>query len=392
MSSKTKYKSSLSDEIRMFGDLLSDDQNSSLIEKFIQWNPDRLLHLLKTHRLYPVFYKLFGPDLKNGKAWEAFSLSLKKLVQGNNLQMLHKTSVLVKVTEAFDKENIPLISLKGPVLAKLLHGDLAGKASIDLDIFIREDQFEHAVKLLCSLGFQPLKFSGELNQPQRQYLLNHFHHLGFYHPEEKVPLELHWHLNTNKYLLKFKFDDLYARSVSIPVGGQLVRIFSPSDLAIFLMVHGSYHAWARLDWLFEFSLALRKYSGSFREIEEECKKRGLDRLFSFSTRLSNLVFQTDFPEKEMEGKENELFRFCIRALNQSQLQFTGTRDRLRYKFYLSGFKRSFRYKAQVWLAMRTNPPDWQTIRLPERLFFLYYFLRPVLYFIGRRKPGRNTSK
>lgn len=316
--------------------------------------------------------------------WIHFQKSLKDLVHSNNMMMLQKAGMLVKIAQNLEKAGFPFISLKGPVLSQILHGNLTTKASIDLDILIQENDWEAAVSTLYEMGFVQSKYQFELNKPQKKYLFKHFHHLGFYHPGGKISLELHWQLNTNKYLLKWEFEELYWKSVMVEVGGKPIHTLAPVETVVHLMVHGAHHAWSRLDWLLEFALALTKYQHLYAGIISECRTLGLDSLFLFSSRISNIVFNTTFPENKKANDDFKI-RFCIDSINAAQVaDYTKPLLRVRQKLYLSQFKTDLRYKVQVWLALRTNMLDWQTLKLPPRLFFLYYLLRPFMVIYNRK--------
>jgi hypothetical protein len=384
------YQSKLPAEIRFIGELLSPafDIRSFKPETLLKYNPTAILTLLKTHRLYPLFYRLQLPySQTNSNDWIRFSEVLKQLAYANNMQMLHKASVLAKVVNAFENNKIQVLSLKGPVLSKILHNDFALKASIDLDILISKQQFDHAVVVLKNMGFVQTKFHQELNKQQKHYLLNHFHHIGFFHPAERIQLELHWQVNTNKYFLDYKFEELYNRSVIVEIGGQPIRTPDSLSMVVFSLAHGAHHAWYRLDWLYELSVALQKYQQIRADIEKECKKQGLEKILEFSSQLAGLIYSPDNPlvEKELIRNTFEI-DFCINAIEEAKIaDVSKAFKRFRYKVYLMRLKSGFRYKSQVFLSLLTNSGDWEVVNLPGRLFFLYYLLRPFIFLINRKK-------
>ena len=389
------FKSYLTPEIKLVGELFSPrffktSFNSQRL--FQNFNPDILLAFLKQHRLYSAWNRLQIPGVELGdEKWQAFRTSVSSLSRSNNFQMLQKTAVLVKVMKAFEESNIPVLSIKGPVQSKVIFDDYAVKASIDLDILINLRQFEDAVNALKRSGFVQAYLQYELNKHQREYLLNHFHHLRFFHPEEKLMLELHWQLNTNKYLLNFSFEQLYNEAVSINIGGQKIKTLGGENLIIHLASHGAQHAWSRLDWLYEFSVELYKCQSEIIGLRQEFNRHGLHLLFNFSMHLCNEVFKTEFPADNAEKKtQYSMMKYCAAAIINPQLpDYTRPWERIKNKMYQSGFKNGFRYKAQVWMATRTNIIDWASLRLPENLFFLYYFVRPVMMIVSLFRKNRK---
>lgn len=384
------YQSKLPAELRFIGELLSPafDISSFNPQSLLQYDPAKILLLIKQHRLYPVFYRLQLPySQTKDVAWIRFSEVLKQMAFTNNMQMLHKASVLSKVVNAFEKNNLQVLSLKGPVLSKLLHNDFALKASIDLDVLINKQQFDRAVAVLKELGFVQSKFHKELNKQQKNYLLNHFHHIGFFHPNERVQLELHWQLNTNKYFLDYKFEELYKRAAIVKVGDQQVKTPDPLSMIMSLLAHGAHHAWARIDWIYELSVTLQKYQQIKADIEKECKNQGLEKILEFSSQLVALIFKPNNPYVEkILIRYNSEIEFCIHSMDEAKIaDATKALKRFRYKIYLMKLKNDFRYKSQVFLSLRTNTGDWDIVKLPGRLFFLYYLFRPFIFLFNRNK-------
>jgi hypothetical protein len=59
---------------------------------------------------------------------------------------------------------------------------------------------------------------------------------------------------------------------------------------------------------------------------------------------------------------------------------------LRYLHYYVRLRAGLRYKINLVSEKWLTPQDWLYCPLPDRLFFLYYFMRPVLW-IPRRLSG-----
>lgn len=386
MSTNNFYRLLLSGDLQILGEIMSPEYRNAVRSLPPDVSPGKLLLLLKQHRLFPVFNKI-QRELPDTESWTVFRENLKQLVFENQLQMLHKTAFLAKLTRLLEQQGVRIIAIKGPVLSKMLHNDFASKASIDIDILIDEQQWEQAVQLLINEGFAQIKYHYELSPAKKRYLKNHFHHLGFFHPRERIVLEMHWQLNTNKYLFEYNFEELYHKAAHVEVGGDIIRTPDPVNTVVHLMVHGMHHAWCRLDWLYEFGIALQKYDPLYPELEEICRKLGLERLLRISTRLSNIVFHTRFPEYPAERGDRWMIQYCIEAVNNAFVaDYRKPVQRFGQKFFLARFKKDLRYKWQVWLALRTNLLDWEHLRFPDRLFFLYYLVRPVMavYYIFKK--------
>ena len=68
------------------------------------------------------------------------------------------TNELLNVLKVFEEKNIDCIPFKGPVLSKLIYGDITFRQYGDLDILINTKDFELVISLLTKL-----EYSSKLN-------------------------------------------------------------------------------------------------------------------------------------------------------------------------------------------------------------------------------------
>ena len=94
-----------------------------------------------------------------------------------------------QVSKLFTENQIPLLFLKGPVIAADLYGDISLRTSRDLDILIPITHFERAEKLLLSLGYEKEPVLSVLNDWKWRD-----HHIVYFHPQKCIMLEIHWRL------------------------------------------------------------------------------------------------------------------------------------------------------------------------------------------------------
>jgi hypothetical protein len=347
-------------------------------------DPSILFDTLKRHHLYPLFHKVWHSlNLSLTPPWNSFSADLKTLVNTNRVQMITKTTVLLKIAKTFGDKHIPMIALKGPALAQQLYGDVALKASLDLDVFIDVADYKLAVKTLVGIGFENAEVPGNLNQRQETYLINNFHHIGFVHGATKVRLELHWALHTNKYTVGYTFEELYQQSGTVLLAGVAVNVPGELHQCIYLMFHGSTHQWKRLDWLCDWTMISQQCSNTCQGLPSEVRRQGLEKIVAQSVELGQLFFG-DLPAlREVYGVVTLQPCFLAASARNAILQeyqySLGILPRLAMKVYLSSLKSDIRYKLKVWKTFGPNLGDWGLLSLPEYLFFLYFPLRPFLY-------------
>jgi hypothetical protein len=342
-------------------------------------DPSKLLQALKNHRLYPSFYKRWKnihTDSLPSSQWQQFSSSLKQITEYNRLQMLQKATTLLKIIAAFKKNQIPTITLKGPALAQQLYGDVAMKASLDLDILIPQSYFSTAAETLKSIGFiADVPYS--LTPRQELYLLNNFHHYAFTNGSTSV--EMHWQLNTNKYMAARPIDEYFHNPSYCKIAGTQVPVLNSSQLIEYLAIHGSYHAWARLDWLYDFSTVLLQNNNHLNDAIQSAQQCGLKTVLNQSVSLSHILFATPLPMSPVSVKPS-LLSVPIKHISQpyKSSKKQGL-SRISQKIYLLRLKNGWNYRIHIFSALGTNQEDWKDLQLPDKLFPLYFLLRPFLY-------------
>jgi hypothetical protein len=95
--------------------------------------------------------------------------------------------------------------------------------------------------------------------------------------------------------------------------------------------------------------------------------------------MSHLVYQV--PENAGEIKTDHISKYFIekplKALGE--LKSTESLDKLRDMPYHLSLRRAPNFKFNLLFRLRTHHTNWAQIQLPDRFFFLYYPLRPLLW-------------
>ena len=120
-------------------------------ESFTDIDWELFLQLAKHHRVYPILYsKIKEIDGIPSHVVQTLHQEYKK----NTFQMLTLSGEMEQVSKLFTDNEVPLLFLKGPVIAADLYGDISLRTSKDLDILISLNDLEKVEKLLLSLGYE----------------------------------------------------------------------------------------------------------------------------------------------------------------------------------------------------------------------------------------------
>lgn len=152
---------------------------------------------------------------------------------------------------------------------------------------------------------------------------------------------------------------------------------------MYLIAHGSKHIWSRLQWLLEAYLMYKKGGSKFDYIWEESKKRGTEIQIVIFFSLLNIIWNIPIPDMQY-GNVRKVNKMIISSLNemlisQEKVLFRGF-SRFRRPIFMSNLNRSFTHKLSSFLKISTNAKDWEHLKLPDSLFFLYFPLRPFIWF------------
>jgi len=157
-----------------------------------------------------------------------------------------------RFSEAFSRQGMACVSLKGPILAERFHAVPFLKLSHDLDLLVRCSDIPAATDLMSSLGFELL---GDFPWPlYRRYA----HHLNFAGKGEVRMVEVHYALKAGAHLLRG--EEFIDRAVSWRSSGLACRILAPADEVFYLIIHAAGHAFHRLRWLYDARAATKTLS------------------------------------------------------------------------------------------------------------------------------------
>ena len=69
-------------------------------------------------------------------------------------QALRVTGTLLKIINTFEKEHVPVVALKGPVLAQQVYGSITLREFDDVDLLVQEADFPKAQTILQRSGYR----------------------------------------------------------------------------------------------------------------------------------------------------------------------------------------------------------------------------------------------
>ncbi|MGE6376893.1 nucleotidyltransferase domain-containing protein [Peribacillus muralis] len=337
------------------------------------------LKLTRHHRVYPLIYtKLKSAQYIPAPIMQSMFCDYQK----NTFKMLKLTGEIEKISrQAFDND-ICTIFLKGPILAADLYGEISQRTSSDIDILVNIDDLEKVDSLLIKMGYAKDEY---IETVLNDWKWRH-HHIVYFHPDTQVKLEIHWRLNPGP-AKEPSFNELWQRKQvsSIPTSYPIYGLGN-EDLFLFLITHGARHGWSRLRWLVDIDRLCKK-NLDWARINALLQKYQFMHVAGQTMVLSSHLLHTSVHDGAKHltksARSNRLAQqalFYVQRfidLHDEPLPEDIARYHKKHLFSLMSFKNKVLF---ILSFLHPYFEDTKTLPLPQRLHFLYFPLRPFLWF------------
>jgi Uncharacterised nucleotidyltransferase len=306
----------------------------------------------------------------------------------------------LRLQRLFDEARLPVLFVKGSSLAMLVFGNLGLSGSQDIDLLVPWEALPAATELVTRAGYRRFDPPPGISEAQLRQLLPLRRDLGFVHQTTGLPIELHWRLFGNPHAMAE--DSIMAASRKVLLTGAMgLHTLGDEDLFAYLCMHGARHWWNRLKWLADVNALLAFTPGDrIEHLVRAAEVRGTGRAAAQALLLCRRLLGATLPAQLTAtlGKSA-----TVRWLEATALQAmtTGHGEQDPHKarfgttrgsfstFLLSG---GWRYRLKELNLHLNNQTDMLTMPLPERLRFLYPFLRLPLWVLRHAAKRSDKAK
>ncbi len=292
---------------------------------------------------------------------------------------------LVRLLRAFADEGIPVIPIKGPLLADRYYRQPALREFGDLDLLVREADRDRAWQLLLRLNY---------HSPYENRDLQHRYHVVFSNRDSEEIVELHWRIAGPQFGRYYQGDFLWDGARTIRYRG--IEVLQPTIEAnlLYLAIHAYKHDWARLQWLLDFPELMASREGvDFDALDRLAREQHAHRLLRATLQLVRHFFpdQPSAPAGHAltapalgKAQIQRILRLLVRAASDAETM---------RNFYALRVALADTRADQVRLIMDSLKPsdrDHELLGLPAALRPLSIVLRP-LRLAGRILLGRSRE-
>jgi Uncharacterised nucleotidyltransferase len=336
----------------------------ALLAAPLRW--DLILERATAHEVYPLLYRNLRSLAFIGVPTQARS-ELETLYKVNAFRNIHLVEELARVLALLAGAGIPTIPLKGVTLAESLYGDPTLRVCADLDFLIPRQAVPQAVGLLLREGYESElgeRFFADLYPSGGiEYALVR-RGQGFLYM-----IEPHWGLLAGPWVDKAAVADLWAESRPHTFSGIPAYALSPEWELLFLVAHATRHCCQGLKWLVDIHELCSREGIDWEKLTAKAKRLGWDEMLRLALSTCRTLFSTPIPAELLLTELPSWLKLfpadptlhaapsvlLLRLLRHPS-------DKLRYLLYL------------LLVPMLT---DRRLYRLPARVRFLYYPLRPL---------------
>ncbi|MCJ7603806.1 MAG: nucleotidyltransferase family protein [Desulfobulbaceae bacterium] len=341
-----------------------------------------LLLMAARHKILPLLFlnlKRCGRQAVPKPVWA----QLKTLYVSNGVRNLYLAYVLKDIVRLFHENSIQALPFKGPVLTLAAYGSLALRNFLDLDILIAKRDLAKAATLLQEAGYRPRL---DLDGAQFSAFAATEDNFSFMSEDGLVTVELHWELSGRYLPRPLDFEKLRPYLEAFSFKGAEMLTLCPEVLLVYLCVHGAKHKWDCLDLICCISELMKKHPQlDWELIFSFAAEIGAVRMVRVGLLLARDVLGTTVPRRESviklrdEDRQAERLAAEVAAgifvddgtdchsLASSRFAFWHLQCRDRWVDGCGYLLRLF---------LTPTVAEWQWLRLPAGLSFLYYFLRP----------------
>lgn len=317
---------------------------------------------------------------------------LKKRSGETKLQALRLAAEVGRLHKLLGQSGIVCIPLKGQVLSQQLYGDPGVRQSKDIDLLVSPRDLAQINQLLLAEGYTLAESYHDLTPAQADFLLTALHHHEYHHQERGVVLELHWRF---AYWQEAQMQQFWHDTTTITFGGLDVQVLSNDLQFLYLCDHGAIHKWFRLKWLGDIARIIADDRiASWEQLIKLAEQLDLGRSLGQAALLVTVLYGIELPAPlqvlAQRASSRDLARDALEQmlLSTAEVLSSGRRaEGLRMFFYM----RRLRPSVPLMTLLRRTlicQHDYQLVRLPDSLFWLYFPLRPFFWlwrnFLGHR--------
>jgi hypothetical protein len=312
---------------------------------------------------------MFAPDFHDG---------LHATLQRNTANFVLLSTDLIRVLRILRARGIPVVPLKGPVLAVTLFNEIPWRESCDLDLLVARADIGRAKDALMEAGY---KLDSQLRSGEENDAFHWRSQLVLFRDDSSPALDLHWELLPSLFPCARYFDSVWEHLESATFHDQEIRVLSDQDQLFFLCAHAARHSWHSLRLAVDIGrLIYVRPNLDWDSVIRGARSSDGGSVLALGLWIVNHLLEVKLPEVALRYASASIGgKPFAPQLLERMLTIT---------------PEEYESSSELWLQLRLADGWWPKMRcaagyvllptaadgelqLPASLFFLYYLYRPV---------------
>ena len=341
------------------------------------------------HRVFPLLYQALVSQETHIP--QDLMAQLKKINNQKALRSIVLTGELFRILDILEKQNIPTIAYKGPVLAMLAYGTISTRSFDDLDILVQPQDFFKPKKILQSHGYEA-KLLSMLSSKQEQRFFGRLGEYLMVNSETNIHLDIHCRCIAGDGFAEFlDLSCFWDRLQTIQLMGRRVQTFCPEDLLLFICIGAGKDGWPYLKHVCDLAALIQHHPNlDWNQILNEAKRLRMEQILRIGLLLIRTLLHLPLNDRLLEFAQSSPSALWIshriaQRLSSSQppLSNNPSLERFLVRWIMLDYvphKIAYIWDKVIWnikLLFMVNDLDHQVFSLPRPLHFIYYVIRPI---------------
>lgn len=204
---------------------------------------------------------------------------------------------LGRITRLLEAKSVPMLVLKGPVLAQVAYGNVNLRRYVDIDVLIQREDLEVAEEALSDHGYELFDKVSRLGPYRRavyQYLAQQ---RAYRRGNGLFNLDLHTRLMPPGMPYTVPFSELWARSASLRFDqGVRAQRLASEDILLILCYHGAKNQWSSLKHVFDIAALIASVDLQWDVIAQRAKRVHAERILGLGLLMAHKMVGCAVPQ------------------------------------------------------------------------------------------------
>jgi len=336
----------------------------------ILWND--LFYSAELNSIIPQLTKLIN-RVDQSLVPEDFRQKLNLTHQEILCQQMSFASEFIRLRKVLKDAGIIAVPFKGFWIASEFYGNLADRESVDIDLYVHENDLEQIAIIMKGEGYTPqvgfLKYSiKEIKENFHEYNFDRFEG-----DERLFHVEYHWRISTENYGMDITLCDLSSEIIKGKLQDQEIEVFSPSaNFLLAVMHHGGRDLFRELKQVLDFAMIMKREPElDWKMILNDAERFNVRNLVLVAVKLASDLTAVNIPEEISDIAGSEKITRLTENRKKFLIQLSEKRSVLIYGFY------------RWWFRMRAL----SSLRIKLKITWLIFVVLFVTYLVppGLRK-------